>query len=222
MQHKSPFQTWLVLILAIIPLAYLAYLYPSLPDKVPTHYNISGKIDAYDEKITIWIPVVIFSLMNIGIHFLFKALPKIDPKKSAAQSPSMLAKLSTFLAVFLALIQIAMIQATTGNTTILNKTLVPAIGLLFALIGNYMFSIKPNYFIGLRLPWTLENEDNWRKTHQYMSKYWVIGGIIIFITGLFTSFLVGIIVLFVVLTIIIILPVRYSYLLFKNQANNHS
>ncbi|MFX7556099.1 DUF1648 domain-containing protein, partial [Acinetobacter baumannii] len=77
MQHKSPFQTWLVLILAIIPLAYLAYLYPSLPDKVPTHYNISGKIDAYDEKITIWIPVVIFSLMNIGIHFLFKALPKI-------------------------------------------------------------------------------------------------------------------------------------------------
>lgn len=217
MQHKSPFQTVLVVLLAIIPLAYLTYLYPSLPDKVPTHYNISGKIDAYGEKTTIWIPVVIFSILNIGIHFLFKALPKIDPKKSATQSPAMLAKLSTFLAVFLVLIQISMIQATTGNTSILNKTLVPAIGLLFALIGNYMFSIKPNYFVGLRLPWTLENEDNWRKTHQYMSKYWVTGGIIIFITGLFTSFLTGMIVLFAVLAIIVILPIRYSYLLYKHQ-----
>jgi uncharacterized membrane protein len=59
-------------------------------------------------------------------------------------------------------------------------------GAFFAVLGNYMHSIKPNYFVGFRTPWTLESEDNWRKTHQLVSKVWVPGGLLI-ISG--TSFL---------------------------------
>jgi uncharacterized membrane protein len=217
MQQKSPFQTLLVIMLALIPVGYLSYIYPSLPETVPTHFDLSGNADAYGAKYTIWFPILLISAIIIGMHFLFKILPKIDPKKSANQSPAMLGKLSVFLAVFMALIEISIIQATAGNTAILNKTLIPALGLLFAFIGNYMYSVKPNYFVGLRVPWTLENEDNWRKTHQYMSKFWVAGGLLILVIGLFTNLATGLVIMFCILLVITVLPVIYSYKLFKQK-----
>ncbi|MEN9598763.1 MAG: hypothetical protein RL596_1074 [Bacteroidota bacterium] len=221
MQQKFPFQTLLVIILALIPVGYLAYIYQSLPTTVPTHFDLSWKADAYGPKSTIWFPILLISALIIGMHFLFKVLPKIDPKKSANQSPVMLGKLSVFLAVFMALIEISIIQATAGNTAILDKTLIPALGLLFALIGNYMYSVKPNYFVGLRIPWTLENEYNWRKTHQYMSKFWVVGGLLILIIGLLTNLATGLIIMFCILFVITILPIIYSYKLFKQENSSH-
>ena len=61
------------------------------------------------------------------------------------------------------------------------------VGLLLCLIGNYMHTIKPNYFAGLRLPWTLNNEDNWRKTHLLAGKLWFVGGLVIAILCLTAS-----------------------------------
>jgi uncharacterized membrane protein len=69
--------------------------------------------------------------------------------------------------------------------------MLPLMGLLFSVLGNYMHSIKPNYFVGFRTPWTLENEDNWRKTHQLMARIWVPGGLLITIGTLLLPFMAG-------------------------------
>lgn len=91
------------------------------------------------------------------------------------------------------------------------------VGLLFSFIGNYMHTLKPNYFAGLRLPWTLENEDNWRKTHQLAGKLFFAGGLLIAVICLFTPVIVSIIAFFTICTIIVLIPCIYSYRLYKQQ-----
>ena len=52
------------------------------------------------------------------------------------------------------------------------------VGILFLVIGNYLPQCKPNYFIGIRTPWTLSNEEVWRKTHRFSRKVFIVLGII--------------------------------------------
>lgn len=219
MKQKANIQTLLVIVIALIPLLHFAYHYPSLPDRVPTHYNLAGEADSYGHKSTIWLPTLLFCGLTIIIHFLFKYIHLLDPKKSAVNTQPILARLSIFLSLFLAVISISIIQATAGKLSLLEKVLIPGIGLLFAIIGNYMYSIKPNYFVGLRIPWTLEDEDNWRKTHQLMSKLWVIGGSFIAIIGVFVTYKTGIVLTLCVVPIIVIVPIIYSYTIFKKISN---
>ena len=92
-----------------------------------------------------------------------------------------------------------------------------AMGLLFALLGNNMYNIKPNYFAGLRLPWTLENEENWRKTHQFAGRLWFFGGIGFAIIAVFMNNKWATYTGAVILGILIIIPIFYSYSFYKQQ-----
>jgi len=84
-------------------------------------------------------------------------------------------------------------------------------------MGNYMHTIKPNYFAGLRLPWTLNNEDNWRKTHLLAGKLWFIGGLVIAILCLVVPGTAAIVLFFIATIVLILVPVIYSYRLYKQN-----
>ena len=99
----------------------------------------------------------------------------------------------------------------------MDRVMFPLVGLLFAFIGNYMNNIKPNYFAGLRLPWTLSSDYNWRKTHQFASKLWFWGGLSAAILSLIFPAPWSIIIFFTIMTIIVIIPIIYSYRIFKNE-----
>jgi len=97
------------------------------------------------------------------------------------------------------------------------KLIFGSIGLLWCISGNYMYNIKPNHFAGFRTRWTLNNEENWRKTHLLGGKLWFAGGLLITIASLVTS-IYGTVIIFVSISIIIILiPFIYSYRLYKKQ-----
>jgi len=83
-----------------------------------------------------------------------------------------------------------------------------------------MHSIKPNYFAGFRLPWALENEDNWRKTHQLASKVWFICGIAMAIISLIVSDRLILFIFFPGMLIMILVPAIYSYKLYKQAMMN--
>ena len=91
------------------------------------------------------------------------------------------------------------------------------VGLLLCLIGNYMHTIKPNYFAGLRLPWTLNNEDNWRKTHLLAGKLWFIGGLATAILCLLVPDTVAIVLFFIATIVLVLVPVIYSYRLYRKN-----
>ena len=96
-----------------------------------------------------------------------------------------------------------------------------SVGILIAITGNYMNSIKPNYFIGIRTPWTLEDSEVWKKTHRFASKLWIVGGVLMTVSA-FIPFLKG--SPFFILGAVLILagiPFIYSYQLFNKLKNSN-
>ena len=89
------------------------------------------------------------------------------------------------------------------------------LGIIFMVIGNYLPKTRPNYTIGIRLPWTLYDEENWVKTHRLAGKTWLFCGILIFFNA-FIQLAVGLVI---ILTLVVMLgvPVMYSYWLGKSK-----
>jgi uncharacterized membrane protein len=116
----------------------------------------------------------------------------------------------------MAALNFVIIASSRGDIDI-QRVMFPLMGLLFAFIGNYMNHIKPNYFAGIRLPWTLSSDENWRRTHQLAGKLWFAGGVLIAIAGLVLSSSVAFPFFIAALVIMVLIPVIYSYRLFKQQ-----
>jgi immunity protein, SdpI family len=206
---------WLVV---IIPVIYLALVWNSLPDKIAMHFDLQGNPDKYDSKNQfVWFSMMIIAV-SIGVYLLLINVWRIDPKKYAAENKGRLQKIAFALVVFLAVIHCIVIYISTqGNVKLNLRFFFALIGIFWAVIANYMNNLKPNYFAGFRLPWTLENEENWRRTHHLASKLWFAGGLLIAAICIFTSTTVSIVAIFCILLIITVIPIVYSYRLYKRQ-----
>jgi len=90
-------------------------------------------------------------------------------------------------------------------------------GVLFILLGNYFKTIKANYFIGIRTPWTLENESVWKETHKLGGKIWFAGGLLVILSSLIFDERTNFIIFMTIIAVMVLVPVVYSYLLFKKQ-----
>jgi len=204
------------LLIALLPFAYLIYIWPSLPQKVPMHWNGSGEIDRWGDKSeTIILPF----LMSGLVYFIFLVIPKIDPKGKLQNMGNKLNDFRLALSCFMCILSIYILYSIKTNNAD-PKILFPLLGLLFAFLGNYMKTMKPNYFIGFRTPWTLENEEVWKKTHKLGGSLWFIGGLLMMLTFLLhgkTQFYT-----FIGITAVIsIIPIIYSYIEFQKIKNNN-
>jgi uncharacterized membrane protein len=196
--------------LALMPFLYLAYIWNNLPEKVPMHWNAAGEIDRFGDKKEL----VLMLIMLIGInYFIFLIIPAIDPKKKLQNMGNKLKSLRLVLTVFMSVLAIFILYSTQQKSS--NPELIFVIvGLLFAFLGNYFKTIKPNYFIGIKTPWTLENEDVWKNTHVLAGKMWVIGGLLMALTFVLPKS-IQIYVFLGITAVITIIPVIYSYLEFR-------
>ncbi|CAM3685302.1 SdpI family protein [Mucilaginibacter galii] len=212
--------TWFdaaALVVWLLPVAYLFFIYPTLPAKVPLHFGPGGKPDAFGEPKDLFGFQYLLLGVSLGVYLLIKYLPQIDPKQKAKYSADTFQKMSLGMVLFLSAINLAVLFATANGSFNIDKLLYPLMGLFFAFLGNLMNSIKPNYFAGIRTPWTLESEDTWRATHRLAAKLWFWGGVLITIITLLikgqaasTFFLCGTIML-------ALIPMVYSFIYFKKH-----
>jgi uncharacterized membrane protein len=216
MKSTSVKEIFVVGVLILLPFIYLGSIYDSLPAIIPTHFNYKGEADGTGEKSTLVVVSIFMTCVSVFTYLIVKNANKIDPKKNA-QSPELLQKIAYMIVAFLCAILLVIIQSAKTGSMKSNQFLLPLIGLLFAGLGNFMHSIKPNYFIGMRLPWTLEDPENWRKTHQIGSKIWMIGGILIAMCSPFLPNTTGFIYSMIVLIVMIVYPIIFSYRLFKKS-----
>jgi uncharacterized membrane protein len=206
-----------ILCIAIIPAGYLLYIYRSLPEIVPIHFNFSGKPDDYAHKSNLFYTVGLLTAVTLGAYLLIKFLPNIDPKKTAKVSASALQKISVALVIFFSAINIIVVYSSVSGSFNLSRLFNPLLGLFFTYIGNLMHNIKPNYFVGIRVPWTLEDPNNWRATHQMGGKLWVAGGILMTISTLLLPPTSGEACFMIITAMLAIVPIVYSYLYFKKH-----
>ncbi len=202
----------------LVPAIYLAVLWKQIPQTVPMHFDLKGTIDRYGTKHELLILVLSLTLGNAVVYLIVTNIYKIDPKKYAAQNKERMQRMAFSVSLYLSAVWIMLIyEIAHNNTSMTMKFVFVAMGLLFALLGNNMYNIKPNYFAGLRLPWTLENEENWRKTHQVAGRLWFFGGIFFAVIVLFLNPVWAGYIAIAILTVLVLIPIFYSYNLYRNQ-----
>lgn len=208
------------LVIWLLPLAYILYIYSSLPVSVPVHFGIDGNPDRYGSQGEFLGTQAIVMGASAFVYLLLKFLPAIDPKKYVKYGEATFQKMALGLVLFMSALNIAIAFSTLNHSFKVDKLILPIIGLLFAFLGNIMHSIKPNYFAGVRTPWTLEDDDTWRATHRLAGKLWFVGGIAITILVLVLPAVAGSIVFISLIAVMVLIPVIYSYVYYKKHSLN--
>ncbi len=201
----------LLLVLCTFIIAW--YVYPILPNKIPSHWNAAGQVDSYSQKASIFVLPIIFLVVLI----LLFVLPILEVFRD-----NML-KIYTYyywfkilFGVFFTVLFISTILPNFGYNINVAKIVMLMIGILFTGLGIILPKLKRNFIFGIRTGWTLSNDKVWEKTHK-------VGGILFLILGIITiiiSYLLALEVLFyifITLTILIsVFLVFYSYYLYRN------
>jgi uncharacterized membrane protein len=195
----------------LLPFFYLTYIWDQLPKKVPMHWNINGEIDRYGDKAEL----IIILLLPLFVYIIFLIIPKIDPKNKLNKMGNKLQTIKGLLTIFMSLLALYIIYSVKNQSLTNPNYIILSIGVLFIILGNFFKTIKPNYFLGIRTPWTLENETVWKETHRMAGKMWFIGGLIIVFASLVLKQQSNLIVFLMITGIIVIIPIIFSYLLFK-------
>jgi len=199
-----------LLFIAII-IAVATYMYPSLPEQIPTHWNFEGEVDDYTPKP--W-GVMVLPLAAILIFVIMKLIPVISPKGFRTdQFKDVINIFTVTLVGFMSGIGLLVLLAASGRNIQMNEMVFAAVGLLFIVLGNYMSKVRKNFFIGIRTPWTLASDEVWSRTHRLGGWIFVLIGFFMFLNAFIRfpqGWLIGSIV------VVALVPVVYSFVLYKN------
>ena len=200
--------------IVLLPFLYLAYVWNQLPEQVPLHYNIKGEVDRYGDKSEL---ILIPILLPLLIYVIFLAVPYIDPKKQIQKMGNKYQSLKLILTTFMSALALFIIHTTKTGSFGNPNTMFLILGVMYVILGNYFKTIKANYFIGIRTPWTLENESIWKETHRLGGKVWFVGGLLVIICSLLLKNEVNAKMFLTITLVIVFIPVIYSYLLYRKQ-----
>jgi uncharacterized membrane protein len=184
-------------------------LYDKLPAEIAIHFDDAGVADNYAPKAlaAFGLPVLM-AIINIFAHFTINNDPK---KMNAALALKYLGKWAVPVASVI-LIPVTLFIALGYKIPI--EIIVPAIvGVIIVAGGNYLPKCKQNYTVGIKLPWTLNSEVNWNKTHHLAGYLWILGGISMIIGSCIR--MVSIPLTLIIVLVITVVPFFYSYLLYK-------
>ncbi|NGP89820.1 SdpI family protein [Fodinibius halophilus] len=203
---------WYNIFLLLLPIVAIPFIWDLLPERIPSHWNMQGEVDGYSSKN---FGLFFLPALNIGIYLLLLYLPKIDPKQRITIDQKPIPVLRTLTVVLMLGIHIWIISKAMGYNIATQGGLYLGLSLFFVVMGNYLRTIKPNYFIGIRVPWALEDADNWRQTHKLSSYIWVAGGLLLLLMYPLFEFSVYSTIFTVIVVLLALIPALYSFYLYK-------
>ena len=209
MTIKNNVQAIISTLVCLLPIVLALILYDNLPDLVPIHFGMNGEPDNHASKAVAGFVIPCgLAALNLFVHFTMNT----DPKRKNANVVIRAVGLWSAPVISLIFVPITLYKGMGHDLpiTIISTAL---IGLLFLIIGNYMPKSRQSYTVGIRLPWTLNNEENWNKTHRFAGFVWVLGGLVVIVN----AFIGSAYIIFAVISLLVILPVIYSYRLYRKQ-----
>jgi uncharacterized membrane protein len=193
--------------LIVFSFAIGIYVYPQMPNMMASHWNTEGQVDGYMSKF--W-GLFLMPFAIVGLSLLFIIIPIIDPLKSNIEKFRVHYDRFIILLIFyLFLIHIFVIVWSFGYRFNILYFMMPALGFLFYYAGILTENAKMNWFIGIRTPWTLSNEDVWNKTHKIGGMLFKIAGLIVFSGAFFSEYTIFFIL--VPILSVVVFTVIYSY-----------
>jgi len=201
-------------LVCLLPLVFSLFVYRKLPDQVAIHWNALGQADGYASK-----AMAAFGLPALLLlaHLIVRYALLYDPKREN-QAPVM-RLLSLWIVPVLSCVLTPVTLLIAMDTPIAIERLGPVlVGAVFLLIGNYLPKSRQNYTIGIKLPWTLHDADNWNRTHRMAGPLWMVCGVLMMLSALLdfesTPWLIGLIVALPLSMALI--PILYSFFLYRH------
>lgn len=193
----------------LLPIIAGLVLWDKLPDQIATHFNADGVADGFSGKCFAVFGLPVFLLV---IHWVCTLASSADPK-GKNHSPKVLTMVFWICPVLSLLIGSIVYTYSMGIDIDISLIMPLFFGVLFVVIGNYLPKCKQNYTIGIKVSWTLNDEENWNYTHRISGKIWVAGGILILLTSVFRQ-----IWIFTGITsLMVIIPFLCSYLFYRKK-----
>jgi uncharacterized membrane protein len=205
---------WLGTAVAAAMWAFALAVYARLPDSIPSHWSLQGEVDGWMDKPAgpLMHPLIATALLGV-LWFL----PRIDPRRENverfAEDRGLLVNL---IILFMAVVQVATLGYALGWPVQVDRVILAAVGLLFVGLGNYLPRIRSNWFMGIRTPWTMDNERVWRATHRVGGRTFVAAGLVMALAALLPdparAWATG-----GAIAVAVVVPLVYSYVAYRRD-----
>jgi len=212
MIRKNRKQLIISSVIIMLPVIAGLMMWHMLPDRMVTHWGAGGQADGWSSKaFAIFVP----PLIMLALQWLCVFITAKDPKNKEQNHKVFRAVIWIFPIVSL-LTEGIVYGLALGMEFGIDIIVRILLGLMFLILGNYMPKCKQNNTIGIKVRWTLKNEENWNKTHRFAGRIWVIGGLLLLAT-LFVPMKIFMYVLFSMILLLAFLPLIYSYAYYRKQ-----
>ena len=208
--HKRTLAVTSVLIL--LPIVAGLIFWNDLPARMVTHWGPDGQPDGWSSK-----GFTVFGLpaFLLAVHWLCAFFTVKDPKNKG-QHPKLFTLVLWITPVISLFVSGVTYAAALGLDVNVSRVAPLLIGVVFILIGNYMPKCRQNHTIGIKIPWTLNDEENWNATHRFAGKVWFAGGLLVLVSA-FLPPPVQVWLFLPAVFLLVGLPVLYSYRFHKKQ-----
>lgn len=222
MQTNSKYKIWTALQLGIIAAMFItaAVRWSSVPDRLPIHWNVSGEVDGYGGK---FVGLLLIPLLAIGIFVLLAAIPRLDPARANyASFRGTYAVIRTGIVALLGFVYLLMNLSINNEDGLpMDSLVLGSAAVLLIGLGAMLGKVRPNYFVGIRTPWTLTSKKSWIKTHRIGGWVFILAGAAAGIGAIFSG-IAGFIAMFAVLGPGIVFLMVYSYRVWREDPDRVS
>lgn len=203
MKIKNKFMVFVTTVVILIPMFVGLILWNKLPDEIAIHFDLNGTPNNWCYKGWAIFGIPIFILVT---HLFCLFTISNDPKKKNISDK--IYNLSIWICPVCSIICGIMIYTNALGLSFFEFSILQAIlGIGIIMIGNFLPKSRQNYTIGIRLPWTLSDKENWNCTHRFAGKVWILGGLILVIN----AFLNNQIIVYIVILLLVAIPLIYSW-----------
>ena len=207
MMKENKFKMVISSIVILLPVVFGLMMWNALPDTMAIHWGVDGNVDGFAGKafVVFGLPVILLLVHFICIFFTLKDKRQKEQNKKAL---GLVFWIVPYLSLFVNGILYGIGLGKEINVMMMTSAM---LGILFIIVGNYMPKTKQNSTLGIKISWTLNNEENWNKTHRFAGKVWVIGGFVM----VFSMFQLNLAI--VAMLVCVIIPIVYSYNIYKKH-----
>ena len=211
--NKNKWTLVITSVIILLPIFGGLLLWEQLPDKIPFHWGLNGEVDGWASK-----PVAVFLMpaMMLAVQWVCVLATTMEPKGRAATSTKMMGIVLWIIPLLNIVLHVMVYTAALGHKINAAVVMPLIIGAMFVIIGNYLPKCKQSYTMGIKLPWTLNDEQNWNATHRLAGKLWVAGGVLTMLCAVLPP-VATFIVMMGVLLVMLVVPTVYSYLFYKKH-----
>jgi uncharacterized membrane protein len=191
-----------------------------LDAQVPIHWGANGEVNGYGPA---WLGFLLTPAITLGMVVLFAVIPRIEPRRrNLERSGSAYLTLANTIVVLSLGLQVVLVLAGTGHAVPVALVIGAGVGILFAVLGNVMSTVRSNFLFGIRTPWTLTSDLSWDRTHRLAGRLFVVGGLVTFLASFLGSTILLLTVLLTVAIVTVALSTVYSFQVWRSDPNRRS